>query len=175
HGQPNHGRRVRRIPALPASCARIHFAAWGRLVACRQRSSVPVGDRREGLQPAGEAPGTSALPGASLPSFVPAPPIYLDNAATSWPKPPAVAAAIADYLTHTGATPRRGGYRAATEAGAILDRLRHRLAEMTGATPDRIILNSGATEGINTVIAGLLASGRTGVNFVTTDLEHNAV
>jgi cysteine desulfurase/selenocysteine lyase len=101
--------------------------------------------------------------------------IYLDNAATSWPKPPAVARAVADFLTHTGGAPGRGEHRGAVEVGALLDRLRLRLADMTGCAADRVILNSGATEGLNAVIGGLLATRPAPTGIVTTEIEHNSV
>ena len=49
--------------------------------------------------------------------------IYLDNAATSFPKPPAVARRMAEYLTDVGATINRSVYGAAQEAGVAVERL----------------------------------------------------
>lgn len=108
--------------------------------------------------------------------------IYLDNASTSWPKPPAVADAISKFLAEGPATPGRGGHGAARRAGRIIERLRARLAALVGApSSDRIVLTSGATESLNTALLGMFLTGPRGdraaapPRVVTTVLEHNAV
>ncbi|HMS17648.1 MAG TPA: hypothetical protein PKA37_12465, partial [Planctomycetota bacterium] len=58
------------------------------------------------------------------------PPLYLDNAATSFPKPPAVRAAIIDYMDNNGASAGRGAYREAYLAGEWLARCRALLAQL---------------------------------------------
>jgi len=96
--------------------------------------------------------------------------IYLDNAATSWPKPDAVSAAVEDALRTCG-NPGRGAHGPALEAGRVLLRLRTRAAELFGAAPERVVLASSATHALNLAIAGLLDPGD---HAVTTDLEHNS-
>lgn len=97
--------------------------------------------------------------------------IYLDNAATSWPKPGAVGAAVADALASAG-NPGRGAHGPALEAGRALLRARVGAAALFGTAPERVVLTSGATQGLNIAIAGLLG---TGDHAVTSDLEHNSV
>lgn len=105
--------------------------------------------------------------------------IYFDNASTSWPKPPAVAEAMARRLRDGLASPARGGHALARDAESLLRQVRLRLAQRIGANaPERIVLTSGATHAINTAILGLLLFGSAGVTrprVVTTVLEHNAV
>jgi cysteine desulfurase/selenocysteine lyase len=106
--------------------------------------------------------------------------VYLDNASTTWPKPPEVAEAMSRYLVEGAASPGRGGYRMAARNAEVVARLRGRLASMIGAeAPERVVLTSGATDAINTAIMGLFVEGVFGggapTRVVTTVLEHNAV
>ena len=99
--------------------------------------------------------------------------IYLDNAATSWPKPPAVAASIVDFLDHRAGNPGRSGHALAIAADAVVARTRLRLAALFGAPdPARIVFTLNATDALNTALWGLL---RPGDRVVTTSMEHNAV
>lgn len=97
--------------------------------------------------------------------------IYLDNAATSWPKPAGVGQAMARALDEA-ANPGRGAHGLALNAGRILFRTRRAAARMFGTSPDRVVLTTSATHALNLVIAGML---RPGDHAVTTDLEHNSV
>lgn len=97
--------------------------------------------------------------------------IYLDNAATSWPKPDAVGAAVLAALA-AGGNAGCGAYSAALDAGRALFETRRLAGRLVHAAPDRVALTSSATEGLNVVIAGLLGRGD---HAVTTDLEHNSV
>ena len=98
--------------------------------------------------------------------------IYLDNSATGWPRPDAVGAAMLAELGAPG-NPGRGAYGPALDSGRLLYATRALAAELFGAAgPEQVVFTSGATLGLNTAIAGLLASGD---HAVTTDLEHNAV
>lgn len=97
--------------------------------------------------------------------------IYLDNAATSWPKPDAVTAAVAAALTTAG-NPARAAHGPALDGGRVLLRARTRAAAVFGATPERVVLTASATHGLNLAITGLIAPGD---HAVTTDLEHNSV
>jgi len=99
--------------------------------------------------------------------------IYLDNAATSWPKPPQVLAAMARFLTEVGANPGRSGHRLSVEAGRIVYAAREAVAELFHAPdPLRVVFGMNATEGLNLALRGLL---RPGDHVITSSMEHNSV
>lgn len=99
--------------------------------------------------------------------------IYLDNAATSFPKPPCVAEAIASFLTHSAGNPGRSGHALALAAQAVLSSTRRRLASLFGAPdPARVVFALNATDALNIALWGLL---RPGDRVVTTGVEHNAM
>lgn len=99
--------------------------------------------------------------------------IYLDNAATSWPKPDAVYQAVDRCLRHSAANPGRGGHRQALAAGQIVYDTREGLAELFNIDdPNRIVFTLNATVALNMALAGYL---RPGDCVVTTSMEHNAV
>ena len=100
-------------------------------------------------------------------------PIYLDNAATSFPKPPAVAEAMAHYLNDVGASINRGVYASAQSAGLTTLLLREALCGLfrhTEAT--HCILTPGNTAGLNMAIRGWLKAGD---HCLVSSMEHNAV
>jgi selenocysteine lyase/cysteine desulfurase len=97
---------------------------------------------------------------------------YLDNAATSWPKPPEVFAAWEDAGRSIGAAAGRAAYREAVAADAIRARCRTAVAGLLGGVdPDRVALPAGATLGLNMAIHGLL---RAGDHVLATAADHNA-
>lgn len=99
--------------------------------------------------------------------------IYLDGAATSFPKPKPVVKAVADFFTHIRASPGRGANNAARAADRILSQTRKSLAEFFCVSdPNRIIFTANATEAINLGLKGIL---RPGDHAVTTSMEHNSV
>jgi cysteine desulfurase family protein len=99
--------------------------------------------------------------------------IYLDNAATSWPKPEAVYAAVDGYQRKVGASAGRSAYRDAAEAQRVVDAARRGCAEALGAIdPWKIIFGANGTDVLNLAIHGLLRSGD---RVVTTVVEHNSV
>lgn len=99
--------------------------------------------------------------------------IYLDNAATSWPKPESVYQSVDNFLRNNGASPGRGGHGRAREAGALVYTAREKLAALFGIhDPSRISFACNATDALNTAILGILKPGDT---VVTTAMEHNAV
>jgi len=99
--------------------------------------------------------------------------IYLDNAATSWPKPPEVVQAMADFLERAGGNPGRSGHRLSIEAGRIVYATREAVAALFHARdPLRIVFTLNATQAINTALRGLLRPGELAV---TTGMEHNAL
>lgn len=98
--------------------------------------------------------------------------IYLDNAATSWPKPAEVPRAVAACLRRT-ASPGRSGHGLSREADRILFAAREALAALFGAANSgTITFAANATDALNTALFGLLAPGD---RVVTTSMEHNAV
>ncbi len=101
--------------------------------------------------------------------------IYLDNAATSWPKPDKVYSFMIDFYRRCGVNPGRSGFDKAIEAGNIVEGLRQRLTRFFGgdaAHPEQLCFSYNATDALNLIIQGLLSSGD---HVVTTNLEHNSV
>ncbi len=100
-------------------------------------------------------------------------PVYLDNAATSFPKPEAVVRAVCDVLENIGASPGRGAHRHARRAMSILSECRDRTARVLGVSdPDRVVFTRNATESINVVLKGFL---RPGDRVLISGMEHNSV
>ncbi|MBR3794830.1 MAG: aminotransferase class V-fold PLP-dependent enzyme [Clostridia bacterium] len=99
--------------------------------------------------------------------------IYLDNAATSYPKPKCVTDAMAAALTRCGANPGRGGHRLSLAAGRIVEGCREAIAQMLGESDaSRVAFACNATDALNMAIHGVL---RTGDHVVSTLIEHNSV
>ena len=99
--------------------------------------------------------------------------IYLDNAATSFPKPPAVATSMTRYLTEVGASINRGVYARAQDAGMTTLLLREGLCKLFHhSDPTHCILTSGNTMGLNMALRGWLKPGD---HCITSSMEHNAV
>ena len=99
--------------------------------------------------------------------------IYFDNAATSWPKPPAVAAAMERFLREQGANPGRSGHRLSIEAGRVVYEARERVARIFGLDdPLAVVLTKNATEALNLALLGSLAPGD---HVITSVMEHNSV
>lgn len=99
--------------------------------------------------------------------------IYVDNAATSFPKPPCVLEAMTRYAQELGASAGRGAYREATQTGELVTRCRHRLARLINAADARrIIFTLNCTEALNLAIRGMLAPGD---HVVATRFEHNSI
>lgn len=98
--------------------------------------------------------------------------IYLDNGATSFPKPPAVAAAMTRFLLEIGGSPGRSGHRLSQEAARVVFECREAVAALIGA-PDarRVAFTLNATQALNAAIYGLL---RPGDRVLTTAVEHNS-
>ncbi len=99
--------------------------------------------------------------------------IYLDNAATTWPKPKGVAEKIQEFLIITGGNPGRGGHAFALQASRIIFRVREDLAGFFGADdPTCVIFTQNATQALNQALFGYLHPGD---HVITSSLEHNAV
>ncbi|SNR99110.1 cysteine desulfurase family protein [Anaerovirgula multivorans] len=99
--------------------------------------------------------------------------VYLDNAATSFPKPPQVAKGVYDFMINIGATAGRGAYQRALESDRSVYEARKSITRLFHYNnPSRVIFTSNVTESINLVINGMTKEGD---HIVTSSLEHNAV
>jgi cysteine desulfurase / selenocysteine lyase len=99
--------------------------------------------------------------------------IYLDNAATSWPKPPEIMRAVCRAVEQAGGNPGRSGHRLSVAAARIQYDCREKIAGFFKAPdPLRVIFSANATQAINLALRGLLKAGD---RVVTTSMEHNAV
>ena len=102
---------------------------------------------------------------------------YLNNAATTWPKPECVAEAMSNFLLNNGANSSRGSSseRDMSTMNLVLD-CRMKLAELFGGYDDKnpllVTFTSNITESINIILRGYL---KPGMNAITTSMEHNAV
>lgn len=98
---------------------------------------------------------------------------YLDNASTTFPKPPCVAEAVFRYMTGAGTNVGRGDYATAFDVEDMVFGLRSSLCELFGGTdPSDVVLTRNVTEALNLVLKGWL---RPGDHAVVTSMEHNAV
>jgi cysteine desulfurase / selenocysteine lyase len=99
--------------------------------------------------------------------------IYLDNSATSHPKPEEVYTAVDTALRSCSANPGRSGHKMALEANRLIFEARENISRLFGIKhPERIIFTQNATGALNLAIKGLLAPGD---HCVTTSVEHNSV
>src|SRR2546422_5794538 len=99
--------------------------------------------------------------------------IYLDNAATSFPKPEAVYQALDRFARTDLANPGRAGHKMALAAERALDDCRHLLNQFFhGEGPERFVFTLNCTDALNMAFKGVLADGD---HVITTDLEHNSV
>ena len=99
--------------------------------------------------------------------------IYLDNAATSYPKPPLVYQQMTESLKLSGANPGRSGHRMARVAQQIIEDTRLKLARLINAQSlEQIIFTFNATDALNLAIKGVLS---TGDHVISSTLEHNSV
>lgn len=99
--------------------------------------------------------------------------IYLDNAATSYPKPEEVYSYMDKFYRNYGVNPGRSGYDLCVEAGAVVDNTRRLLTEFfNGDDPDRLCFCYNSTDALNIIISGILQSGD---HAITTTVEHNSV
>lgn len=99
--------------------------------------------------------------------------LYLDNAATTFPKPPAVAQAVYDYMTGSGANINRGCYSAAYAVEEQVLETRQLLCELFhGPDCRNVVFTKNITESLNVLLKGVL---RPGAHVLTSSVEHNAV
>lgn len=101
------------------------------------------------------------------------PMIYLDNAATSFPKPDQVWDALKDHWLYKGGNPGRSGHRLSLEAGRVVAQAREALTELFhGERSEQIVFSANATDAINMAFQGILEQGD---HVITTSMEHNSV
>ncbi|MDY0003209.1 MAG: aminotransferase class V-fold PLP-dependent enzyme [Polyangia bacterium] len=111
-------------------------------------ASIPLGDKKQEL-------------------------IYLDNAATAFPKPPMVLDAMLEFYREHGVSPGRSGYDMCLAAEEMVHATRASLTELFGGThPDRLTFSYNGSDSLNMILQGMLARGD---HVITTNLEHNSV
>lgn len=98
-------------------------------------------------------------------------PVYFDNAATTFPKPPSVFRAAADAIRFAGGNPGRGGHVLSSRAGALVYHARETAAAMFGTEPENVVFTQNCTHAINLAIQGTL---RQGDHVILSSLEHNS-
>ncbi len=99
--------------------------------------------------------------------------IYLDNAATSFPKPSQTVEYLNDFVTNVGGNPGRSGHTLSLQAARVIFETRERLTAFIGMTrSERLIFTQNGTESLNMALLGLLKQGD---HVVTTRMEHNSV
>src|SRR5215468_8930055 len=99
--------------------------------------------------------------------------IYLDNAATSFPKPETVYQALDAFARNSLANPGRAGHKMALAAERALDDCRHLLNQLFhGKEPERFVFTLNCTDALNMAFKGVLGDGD---HVITSDLEHNSV
>jgi len=108
--------------------------------------------------------------------------VYLDNAATSWPKADCVGEAMVEFLANQAGNPGRGGHVLARAAHSVIEDARAKIAQLINAPAvSRVVLTHGCTDALNLAIHGVLrcamqtCSDQTKFHVVTTAIEHNAV
>ena len=99
--------------------------------------------------------------------------IYLDNSATTFPKPPQVIRAVDEAMRQYGFNPGRGGYRQSLRTAQKVYEIRGRIRRFFNVFDDTgVIFTSGCTEALNMALKGVLKKGD---HVVISSLEHNAV
>lgn len=99
--------------------------------------------------------------------------IYLDNAATTFPKPKAVADSVYNYITNIGSNINRGSYKQAIKSEELVYNTRRKIAEFFGFKGSKnVIFTKNITESINVILKSYLKPND---HIITTTMEHNAV
>ncbi len=101
--------------------------------------------------------------------------LYLDHAATSFPKPPEVLAAMTDYATRLGASAGRGAYEEAVETGRLLEALRRELCDFIhGESSDHVVFTLNCSDALNLALRGLIDPFKPG-HVVVSEADHNSI
>lgn len=98
--------------------------------------------------------------------------IYLDNAATTWPKPDTVIRAVSDAMRRSGGNPGRGSHRLSAAAAELVYDCRTAAAELFGGDPERVVFTVNATHALNCAVKGLAEPG---CHILLDNYAHNAV
>lgn len=99
--------------------------------------------------------------------------IYLDNGATSFPKPKEVANAVYDFMVNNGTSSGRGSYKKAMQSDYIVYECRKLIGKLFNFdNPKKVVLTSNVTDSLNIAIRGILKEND---HVITSSLEHNAV
>ena len=99
--------------------------------------------------------------------------IYLDNAATSFPKPKEVADAVYDFMINNGTSSGRGSYKKAMQSDYIVYECRKLIGNLFNFDdPKKVVFTSNVTDSLNIAIRGILKEND---HVITSSLEHNAV
>ncbi len=98
--------------------------------------------------------------------------IYLDNAATTYPKPSQVKKAVIKAIERYGGNPGRSGHEMSLKAGMMVYETREKVAQLFGADAEDIIFTKNCTEALNIAIFGTVSEGS---HVITTVHEHNSV
>lgn len=99
--------------------------------------------------------------------------VYLDNAATSYPKPKNVIKAICRYMEEVGANPGRGGHTSSLSASRVILETRELIGKYFGGRPpEEVVFTQNITHALNIVIKGFLNAND---HVITTKYEHNSV
>ena len=101
--------------------------------------------------------------------------LYLDNAATSFPKAPGVTDAMVRYANELGASAGRGAYREAVETAALMSECRRRLNKLfNGENPNHFVFALNCSDALNLAIKGLIDPRSTG-HAICTHIDHNSI
>ncbi len=107
--------------------------------------------------------------------------LYLDNAATSFPKPPSVTEAMVRYANEVGGSAGRGSYAEAREGGRIIRQCRERVCRfINGESVDHVVFTLNTSDALNLAINGIVWQRRISargkpIHLVGTEMEHNSV
>jgi len=102
--------------------------------------------------------------------------LYMDNAATSFPKPKAVLEAMSHYATELGASAGRGAYAEAIETGSLINQCRRRLNTLFhGANPNHFVFTLNCSDALNMAIKGLIDPRERAAHAICTHIDHNSI
>src|SRR3954447_25549502 len=102
--------------------------------------------------------------------------LYMDTAATSFPKPRAVTDAMVRYATELGASAGRGAYREAIESGAMITECRRRLNRLfNGERAEHFVFTLNCSDALNLAIKGLIDPARGPSHAICTHIDHNSI
>jgi cysteine desulfurase / selenocysteine lyase len=106
--------------------------------------------------------------------------LYLDNAATTFPKPRGVAEAFAHYFSELGSSPGRGAYAESVEAARLMNDCRRAVCKLFhGTSPEHVIFTLNCSDALNIAIKGLIDPAKTTAgarpHAICTDLDHNSI